>query len=73
MISGFIARFEDDMAIIEQCNRTTVKVSRSRLPAFSRIGDFIVEDSVTQSFHVDFAITEKRRLEILRMADMLFE
>ena len=73
MISGFITRFEDDMAIIEQCNRTTVKVSRSRLPAFSKAGDFIVEDSETKSFHVDFAITEKRRLEILRIADVLFE
>ena len=73
MLSGFITRFEDGKAIIEQCDRTLMKVSRSRLPAFSRIGDFMIEDSETNSFHIDFSITEKRRQEILRMADMLFE
>lgn len=73
MISGFITCFEDGAAIIEQRDRTTIKISRSRLPAFCRTGDFIAEDSNTQSFHVDFAITEKRRQEILRMADMLYE
>lgn len=75
MLSGFITRFEDGKAIIEQCDRTLMKVSRSSLPAFSRIGDFIIEDSDTNtnSFHIDFSITEKRRQEILRMADMLFE
>lgn len=73
MISGFIIRFEDGMGIIEHSDRTLVKVSRSKLPAFSRTGDFIVEDCASQSFHVDFSITEKRRQEILRMADMLFE
>lgn len=73
MISGFIARFEDGKAIIEQCDRTLVKVSQSRLPAFSKTGDFIIENSETNCFHIDFSITEKRRQEILRMADMLFE
>ena len=73
MISGFITCFEDGAAMIEQRDRTLTKVSRSRLPAFCRTGDFIIEDSNTQNFHVDFAITEKRRQEILRMADMLYE
>lgn len=73
MISGFITRFEDGMADIEQCDRTSVKISRCRLPVFARTGDFVIEDSVNQSFYVDFSITEKRHQEILRMADMLFE
>ncbi len=73
MISGFITRFEDSVAIIEQCDRTSAKVSRSSIPAFSKIGDYIVEESDSRRFHVDFAITEKRHREILLMADMLFE
>ena len=73
MIIGFITRFEDGIAVIEQCDRTYVKITRTRLPAFAHTGDFVEEDSLTKQFHIDFAITEKRRQEILRMADVLFE
>lgn len=73
MISGFITRFEDGVAVIEQCDRTYVKINRTRLPAFAHTGDFVEEDSLSRQFHIDFAITEKRRQEILRMADVLFE
>ena len=73
MTSGFISRFEDGAAIIEQCDRTYVKISRKRIPTIARVGDFLEEDPRTRNFHVDFSITEKRRREVLRMADMLFE
>lgn len=73
MISGFITRFEDGIAVIEQCDRTYVKVTRTRLPAFAHTGDFVEEDKLSKLFHIDFAITEKRRQDILRMADVLFE
>ena len=73
MTSGFIARFEDGAAIIEQYDRTFAKISRKRIPSIARVGDFLEEDPMTKVFHVDFSITEKRRREVLRMADMLFE
>ena len=73
MISGFITRFEDGIAVIEQCDRTYVKVTRTRLPAFAHTGDFVEEDTLSKLFHIDFAITEKRRQDILRMADVLYE
>lgn len=73
MISGFITRFENGNAIIEQSNRTLVNVSRSSVPVFSKIGDFLIEDPETKRFYIDFSITDERHKEILRMADMLFE
>jgi len=73
MISGFISRFEGNFAVIEQSNRTYAKVSRQKVPTFAKIGDFIEEDPGSKSFHIDLFITEKRRQEILRLADMFFE
>ena len=73
MISGFITKIEDGIATNEKSDRTITKVSCSRLPAFFRKGDFIVEIEDTHGFQIDFCITEKRHQEILRMADMLFE
>lgn len=73
MICGFISRFEDGFAILEQNDRTHTKISRSRIPAFARPGDFLEEDMNTKEFRVDFTITEMRRQEVLRLADMLFE
>ena len=73
MISGFIIKIEDGIATIEKSDRTTTKINCSRLPAFFRKCDFIVENENTHSFQIDFSITEMRHQEILRMADMLFE
>lgn len=73
MISGFILRFEEGFVVVEQINGTMIKINRSRIPAFARTGDFIEGESESANFHIDFSITEKKRKEVLLMADMLFE
>jgi len=73
MISGFITGFDSSTAWIEQADRTSVKIKKDLLPAFARKGDFVYEEKGKERLSIDFSITEKRRQEILRMADMLFE
>ncbi len=73
MQSGFITGFDDGFAVVETASRTTLRISQNKIPNFAKIGDFLVHDPYQDGYYVDFAITEKRRREILRLADAFFE
>ncbi len=57
-----IDRFEGEMAVCEQADRTMLNIPRSRLPAEAKEGDvLIVED---ESIRIDPSATLKRKKSI---------
>lgn len=71
--AGFVDHFENDEAVIAKTDRTVARIPRQVLPRQVRQGDFIVENSETHCYSIDYATTELRLREIRRMADSFFD
>ena len=73
MTSGFVVRLDDQQAVIEAVDRLSFTVDRRVLPAGVQLGDFVEENPETGSFHIDHELTEKRKQDMRRIADISFD
>lgn len=69
---GFIERFDGDLAVIYQADRSTIRINRSDLPKEAKEGFFVVETDQPNVFVIDYVITEKRKQEIRRMSEYYY-
>ena len=72
-LEGFIEKFENDQVIIVEADGKVEWVARDLVPTGAQEGDFICQAGEAGSFLIDFETTEKRRREIRRLSDSIFD
>lgn len=66
-----IDHFEGDLAVCETEDGTTIDIEKNKLPKDAEVGDVIILEN--GQYHVAKQETEKRRKEIEKLMDELFE
>lgn len=69
-MTGVIDRFEGAFAIVELDNKEMVNIEKRRLPEDAKEGDVLnIEEEIT----INYKETEKRKKEVEKMVEDLFE
>jgi len=66
-----IDRFEGKFAVCERENKEMIDIERDKLPKDAKEGDILIIEG--KQIKVDKAATEKRRKEIKKLMDSLWE
>lgn len=67
---GIIDRFEGNFAVVEIQNKEMINIEKIRLPKGAKEGDVL---NIGEEITIDYKETEKRKKEIEKMVEDLFE
>lgn len=67
---GVIDRFEGNFAVVEVENKEMVNIEKVRLPKGAKEGDVL---NIGEEITIDYKETERRKKEIEKMVEDLFE
>lgn len=68
-----IDRFEGFYAVCEKEDRTMIDIKRITLPSQAKEGDVLIINSNSNTITIDISKTEKRRKEIQKLTEDLWE